>query len=202
MDTAQFLAAGVFIDSDSPQVIAFAKQVTDGALDQRDAALRLYTAIRDGIIYDPYVDLADPSNYRASGVLAAGRAFCIGKSALLAASARVVGIPARVGYADVRNHLTSPRFYEKAKTDKFIWHSYTELYLSGRWVKATPAFDRALCDRLGLEDARVRRRDGFAVAAVRPLRPSAYGISERPRHLCRRAVRHHPGRFSEIPIRA
>lgn len=151
MDTAQFLAAGVFIDSDAPQVIAFAKQATAGARDQREAALRLYTAIRDGIIYDPYVDLANPSNYRASSVLAAGRAFCIGKSALLAASARVVGIPARVGYADVRNHLTSPRFYEKAKTDRFIWHSYTELYLAGRWVKATPAFDRALCDRLGLK---------------------------------------------------
>src|ERR1700690_760336 len=151
MDTAQFLAAGVFIDSDAPQVIAFSKQATAGARDQREAALRLYTAIRDGIIYDPYVDLANPSNYRASSVLAAGRAFCIGKSALLAASARVVGIPARVGYADVRNHLTSPLFYEKAKTDRFIWHSYTELYLAGRWVKATPAFDRALCDRLGLK---------------------------------------------------
>jgi transglutaminase-like putative cysteine protease len=151
MDTAQFLAAGVFIDSASPPVMAFAKQVAAGARDQRDAALRLYTAIRDGIIYDPYVDLAAPSNYRASSVLAAGRAFCIGKSALLAASARAIGIPSRVGYADVRNHLTSPRFYEKAKTDKFIWHSYTEIYLAGRWVKATPAFDRALCERLGLK---------------------------------------------------
>jgi transglutaminase-like putative cysteine protease len=151
MDTAQFLAAGIFIDSDSPQVVAFAKQVTDGAKDQREAALRLYAAIRDGIIYDPYVDLADPANYRASGVLAAGRAFCIGKSALLAATARVIGIPSRVGYADVRNHLTSPRFYEKIKTDRFIWHSYSELYLSGHWVKATPAFDRTLCDRLGLK---------------------------------------------------
>ena len=147
----QFLTAGAFVDSDSPQVIAFAKKVAAGARDQRDAALRLYTAIRDGITYDPYVDLANPANYRASSVLAAGRAFCIGKSALLAACARVVGIPARVGYADVRNHLTSPRFYEKAKTDRFIWHSYSELYLSGRWVKATPAFDRALCDRLGLK---------------------------------------------------
>jgi len=147
----QFLTAGVFIDSGSPQVIAFAKKTVDGVADTGAAILRLYSAIRDGIIYDPYVDLADPSNYRASSVLAAGRAFCIGKSALLAASARVVGIPARVGYADVRNHLTSPRFYEKAKTDRFIWHSYTEIYLAGRWVKATPAFDRALCDRLGLK---------------------------------------------------
>src|ERR1022692_5087113 len=147
----QFLTAGVFIDSGSPQVIAFAKKTVDGVADTGAAILRLYSTIRDGIIYDPYVDLANPANYRARNVLAAGRAFCIGKSALLAASARAIGIPSRVGYADVRNHLTSPRFYEKAKTDKLLWHSYTELYLAGRWVKATPAFDRALCDRLGLK---------------------------------------------------
>jgi transglutaminase-like putative cysteine protease len=151
MDTRQFLTAGVFIDSGSPQVIAFAKRTIEGAIDSRAAVLRLFSTIRDTIIYDPYVNFADPANYRASSVLAAARAFCIGKAALLAASARVIGVPARVGYADVRNHLTSPRLYEKIKTDTFIWHSYTELYLSGRWVKATPAFDRALCDRLGLK---------------------------------------------------
>jgi transglutaminase-like putative cysteine protease len=151
MDKTQFLAAGVFIDSDSPQVIAFAQQTTEGATDERAAALRLYATVRDTIIYDPYVNFADPANYRASGVLASGRTFCIGKSALLAASARVIGVPARVGYADVRNHLTSPRLYEKIKTDIFIWHSYTELYLLGRWVKATPAFDRALCERAGIK---------------------------------------------------
>ena len=43
----------------------------------------------------------------------------------------------------MQNHLTSPRLYEKIKTNIFIWHSYTELYLSERWVKATLAFDRA-----------------------------------------------------------
>lgn len=151
MDMTQFLAAGAFIDSDSPQVIAFAKQTIEDEPDPRAAILRLFSTVRDTIIYDPYVNFADPTNYRASAVLATSRAFCIGKAALLAASARVIGVPARVGYADVRNHLTSPRFYEKIKTDTFIWHSYTELYLSGRWVKATPAFDRTLCDRLGLK---------------------------------------------------
>ena len=148
---SQFLAASVFIDSDSPSVIAFAKQAIEGVPGERAAILRLYTTVRDTIAYDPYVDLADPANYRASSVLAAGHGFCIGKSALLAASARVIGVPARVGFADVRNHLTSKRLYEMVKTDTFIWHSYTELYLSGRWVKATPAFDRALCDRAGIK---------------------------------------------------
>jgi len=151
MDTVQFLVPGTFIDSDSPPVTTFATQAITGLTDPRAAILRLYAVVRDTIVYDPYVNFADPANYQASGVLAAGRGFCIGKSALLAASARVIGIPARVGFADVRNHLTSPRLYEKTKTDVFLWHSYTELYLSGRWVKATPAFDRMLCDRVGLK---------------------------------------------------
>ena len=49
--------------------------------------------------------------------------------------------------------IISPRarLYDLVKTDTFMWHSYTELYLSGRWVKATPAFDRALCERAGIK---------------------------------------------------
>ena len=165
MDMSQFLAAGDFVDSGAPPVIAFTKSTVEGAADAGTAVLRLYSTIRDSIIYDPYLSLSDPANYRASGVLALGRGFCIGKAALLAASARVIGVPARVGYADVRNHLTSPRFYEMAKTDTFIWHSYTELYLSGRWVKATPAFDRALCDRIGIKPLQF---DGAADSLFQP----------------------------------
>ena len=169
MDMTPYLTAGTYIDSDKAQVIAFAKQASEGASDQRASALRLYAAVRDGIVYDPYVNFADPANYRASGVLASGRTFCIGKSALLAASARAIGVPSRVGFADVRNHLTSPRLYEKTKTDIFIWHSYTELYLSGRWVKATPAFDRALCERAGIKPLEF---DGETDSLFQPFDPS------------------------------
>jgi transglutaminase-like putative cysteine protease len=151
MDMAQYLAAGNFIDSDNPSVIAFAQQTVAGTSDKRAAALRLYSTVRDAISYDPYVNFADPANYRASSVLAAARAFCIGKATLLAACARAIKIPARVGFADVRNHLTSRRLYDMVKTDTFMWHSYTEIWLDGRWVKATPAFDRALCDRVGIK---------------------------------------------------
>jgi transglutaminase-like putative cysteine protease len=150
-DTARYLTPGSFIDSDSRQIIAFVDQAIEGTSDIRDAVLRLYYTIRDTVIYDPYVNFTDPANYRASGVLTRGRGFCIGKSALLAASGRVIGVPARVGYADVRNHLTSPRLYQMTKTDIFIWHSYTELYLPDRWIKATPVFDLALCKRVGLK---------------------------------------------------
>ena len=146
----QYLSPGRFIDSDSPQVVEFARRASAGASGDIDQVRRLYGAVRDGIAYDPYVDFADPANFRASGVLAAGRGFCVGKAALLAAGCRAVGIPARVGYADVRNHMTSPKLYARIKTDIFIWHSYAELFVSGRWVKATPAFDTALCERVGI----------------------------------------------------
>jgi transglutaminase-like putative cysteine protease len=103
--------------------------------------------VRDSIQYDPYVDFLDPAVFRASDVLRAGKGFCVGKSALLTAAARAAGIPARPGYADVRNHLTSKRLQDLVDGDIFYWHSYTELNIDGKWVKCTPAFDAALCAR-------------------------------------------------------
>src|SRR5579859_1033473 len=88
MDRVDFVSAGNFIDSDSPAVVAFAKSATAASAGELDKALRLYRAVRDGIAYDLYVDCNEPQYYRASGVLQAGRAFCIGKAALLAAAAR------------------------------------------------------------------------------------------------------------------
>ena len=146
----QYLSSARFIDSDAPDVVAFARTASAGSNSDLDKVQRLYGAVRDGIAYDPYVNFSDPTNFRASGVLAARRGFCVGKAALLAACCRAIGIPARVGYADVRNHMTSPKLYERIKTDVFIWHSYAELLVDGRWVKATPAFDAALCARVGI----------------------------------------------------
>lgn len=150
MDAASYLTPGKYIDSAAPRVIEYAHEIARSGSDDRERVILLYNAIRDGIVYDPYVDFLDPINYRASAVLAAGRGFCVGKAALLSACARVVGVPARVGYADVRNHMTSPRLHAILKTDLFIWHSYADILLEDQWVKATPAFNKSLCERAGL----------------------------------------------------
>jgi transglutaminase-like putative cysteine protease len=139
-----------FIDSDAPAVIAFARETYGEATDEVDRAIRLYYAVRDSIVYTPYCDFRSRDTYRASAVLAKRSGFCVGKAALLAAAARAVGIPARVGFADVRNHLCTPRLRALMGTDLFYYHGYTELFLRGRWVKATPAFDRGLCDKFGV----------------------------------------------------
>jgi transglutaminase-like putative cysteine protease len=141
-----FLQATPFVDSDDPAIRAFAQKATGSAGTAKDKAIALYGAVRDSLQYDPYVDFFDPAKFRASAVLAAGKGFCVGKSAVLAAAARASGIPARPGYADVRNHLTSKRLKETVG-DLFYWHSYTELKIDGKWVKCTPAFDAALCER-------------------------------------------------------
>ena len=149
-ELARYLAPGPFVDSDDPDVRAFAEKTArdaDGALAQ---AVTLYYAVRDEILYDPYYVGADRTYFRASDCLRAGRGFCIPKAALLAAAARALGIPARVGYADVRNHLTTRRLAELVGGDLYVWHGYTELRLEGRWVKATPAFNLSLCERFGV----------------------------------------------------
>jgi transglutaminase-like putative cysteine protease len=147
---ASFLEPTRFIDSDAANVREFARVAATGARDDVERAIALYRAVREHVLYDPYVDISKPASYRASEVLALGRGYCVGKASLLAAAARAAGVPARVGYADVRNHMTSPRLYEALGTDIFRWHSYTDLYVDGRWGKATPAFNASLCDRLGV----------------------------------------------------
>jgi transglutaminase-like putative cysteine protease len=145
-----YLAPGEFIDSGDPDVRAFAEKTTAGAADDVSRAVKLYYAVRDEIFYDPYYAGEARSYFRASDCLRAKRGFCIPKAALLAAAARCVDIPARVGYADVRNHLSTKKLRELIGGDLFIWHGYTELYLEGRWVKATPAFNLSLCKRFGV----------------------------------------------------
>ncbi len=145
-DNSDYLHATPFVDCDDPAIQAFARNAAGSARTAKDKAIALYNAVRDSIQYDPYIDYLDPGEFRASAVLQAGKGFCVGKSALLAAAARVCGIPARPGYADVRNHLTSKRLRDQLG-DTFYWHSYTELQVDGNWVKCTPAFDSALCER-------------------------------------------------------
>ena len=150
MTADPWLHSATFVDSDHPEVAAFARAAAGGERDPRRRAVALYYAIRDGVTYTPYCDYESPETYRASAVLAARAGFCVGKAALLAATARAEHIPARLRFADVRNHLCTPKLRELVGGDVFYYHGFVELELDGRWVKATPAFDLALCERFGV----------------------------------------------------
>ncbi|MBF7730818.1 transglutaminase-like domain-containing protein [Pseudomonas sp. N040] len=141
----EYLEPARFIDSDHPRVMSFAEQHRGADTDPRQQAINLYHAVRDEIRYNPYSFSADPQTLTASHALQAGESYCVPKALLLAACARHCGIPARIGLADVRNHLSTPRLIELLRTEVFAMHGYTELFLGERWVKATPAFNLALC---------------------------------------------------------
>lgn len=146
-----YLQPAEFIDSGHPAVVAFAEQHRGASRDPREQAVALYFAVREGVRYNPYSFSLDPQSLKASHALAAGESYCVPKALLLAACARHCGIPARIGLADVRNHLSSPRLLELLRSEVFAMHGYTELYLDGRWVKATPAFNAALCRAFRVE---------------------------------------------------
>jgi len=142
----EYLKAGQYIDSGNAAVVDFAKAHARGASD-RERAISLYYAVRDEIRYNPFLDFSKREAFQASAVLEAGEGFCIGKAALLAACGRAAGIETRVGFADVKNHLTSPKLAETMGSDLFVYHGFTEFKLDGKWVKCTPAFNLELCRR-------------------------------------------------------
>ena len=154
-----------FIDSDSDEVASFAAAAVGQAGDPTEVAVRLFHAVRDGIRYDPYRTDSAPEAYRASAVACSDSNWCVPKSVLLAAAARNRGIPARLGFADVRNHLTSEKLSKVMGTDLFIWHGFSELLLGERWLKLSSAFNIELCERFG---TKVLEFDGSGDALMHP----------------------------------
>jgi transglutaminase-like putative cysteine protease len=156
--TTGTMTPGTFVNSDHPAVMAFAESHAPGAT-ATERAVALFYAVRDEIRYDPYrLDLS-PHGMKASTVLEVGHGWCVTKAALLAAVCRAADIPARLGFADVRNHLSTERLRAQMGTDVFIWHGYAELWLDGAWRKATPAFNVQLCERFGLHPLDFNGRD-------------------------------------------
>jgi transglutaminase-like putative cysteine protease len=145
-----YLDPGEYIDSDHPDIIAFAKAAAPEGAGAKEAATALFSAVRDQIRYQPYVDMSKAETFLASSVLKAGAGYCVGKAALYAAVLRVRGVPARVGFSDVRNHLTTQKLTESMGTDLFAWHGFTDVYLNGAWRKASPTFNASLCEKLGV----------------------------------------------------
>jgi transglutaminase-like putative cysteine protease len=142
-----YLRPTKIIDSDHKSIQDYVVKIARGSKDPIEIATKLYLAVRDNIRYDPYSPFYLPEHYRASNVLRRGRSFCVPKASLLCALGRACGIPSRVGFADVRNHLATKQLIEFLGSNLFVYHGFVEFYLDRKWVKATPAFNSELCKR-------------------------------------------------------
>lgn len=145
------LGSGPTVETHAPAVVEFTKIHANGATCDIARAVKVYYAVRDKIRYDPYSAVLTERGLSATKTLETARGWCVSKAILLAACYRSLGIPARLGFADVRNHLSTEKMRAQMETDVFFWHGYTAAYLEGRWVKSTPAFNIELCERFALK---------------------------------------------------
>ncbi|MBY8876308.1 transglutaminase-like domain-containing protein [Actinacidiphila acidipaludis] len=147
---SRLTAPTTFLDYETDAVQAFVDHaVTDRGADKRRLAVELYYAVRDDVFYEVYGADLSPEGLRASRTATTRKGFCLHKSALYAAACRAVGIPARLHYGDVRNHLASDRLRAHIGGDVFF-HGLNTVHLDGRWVKATPVFNKILCRLYGM----------------------------------------------------
>jgi transglutaminase-like putative cysteine protease len=142
-----YLAPTWFVNSDAPEIVELAREVVGTETDEIERARRLFYAVRDGIRYTAYNLKLERDAFRATGVLASGESWCVPKSVLLAALCRAAGIPCRLGYADVCNHMATKKLLDFLGTNVFYYHGFNEINLGGKWVKATVAFNRTLCEK-------------------------------------------------------
>jgi transglutaminase-like putative cysteine protease len=147
-DLDRLLEPTEFLDHQSPVVAEFVETALpdgSGALTDIERAVALYYAVRDGIRYEVYGADLSRTGLRASSIIERGFGFCVHKSIVYAAAVRSVGIPSRIVYGDVRNHLASERLRRLVGGDIFRFHSWTSVQLGGQWLKATPVFNKVLC---------------------------------------------------------
>jgi transglutaminase-like putative cysteine protease len=154
-----YLEPTAIIDSDSKPIIEHAREVVDEADKPIERAIKLYYAVRDGVRYNPYYPFYRPEHYRASNVLRDGHGYCVSKASLLCALGRACGIPSRVGFATVRNHIATHQLLDLLGSDLFVYHGFIEFFLEGKWVKATPAFNVQICKRHSVEPLEFNGRE-------------------------------------------
>ncbi len=141
----EYLKPTPAIECEAKSIKEKAQELTKGEENIVEKAKRLFYFVRDEIKYNPYSPFYLLEHYRASNILLRGEGFCVQKAALLAALARATGIPARLRFADIRNYIVPDKLVQSMGTNLFTYHGYDELYIGGRWVKATPSFDIKMC---------------------------------------------------------
>ncbi len=147
----EYLQPTEFLNYDDASVREFAERNSAGATTEREKAVKLYYAVRDGFQYNPNILDLRREGLKASDLLKRNRGYCVEKAVLLAASARAVDIPSRLSFYIVRNHIATDKLEKILKKNYLVFHGAAELFIDGKWLKTTPAFNKNLCKYLNVE---------------------------------------------------
>ncbi len=151
MVSSKYLEPTFFIDSKSDVITKLVEKIGESANQAVDFIKSSFNYVRDKIKYTvETVQHDSPADMKASTTVLREKGFCIQKAVALAALLRANNIPARLHFADIINHRSSPHLQELMRTKVFVFHGYTDVYLDNRWIKLTPAFDTSLCEKHNL----------------------------------------------------
>lgn len=142
-DLGIYLQPTEFFDFHKKRVKEKAIEITKGLKEDKEKAVALFYWVQNKIKYNMFTYYPKiKANLKASVTLRRMNGFCMSKATLLSTFARAVNIPARIHMVDIINHKISKRVVDLMGTNAFHCHAYSELFLNGKWVKATPVFDR------------------------------------------------------------
>lgn len=159
----------------------------DNSLSKKEQAVALYYKVRDLFIYDPYhLDLR-PEFLKSSTILTKNRAWCVEKAIVLATGLRALGIPAKLGYGIVVNHIGVEKLIEKLRREEIVFHGYVSACIDGKWVKTTPAFDKGICRLIGVKPL---EWDGETDAMLHAFQGEEVFME----------YKHYYGEFADVPV--
>jgi transglutaminase-like putative cysteine protease len=137
----RFLDPTDIIDWDNQAVKAKSEELTQWKSSEIEKLSALFYFVKDQIRYNLFVPRDKAEHFKASLTLARGEGYCVQKAVLLVALARAIGTPAGLGFARIRNNLMPEKSLQKLGSNIMPFHGYSELFINGRWIKATPAWD-------------------------------------------------------------
>ncbi len=145
-----YLEPAYFVNSNAPEVIDYTLQVTRGIHDPIEKAVELFYAVRDDFRYNIHDVNIEAEELKASTLVKRGYGYCVEKANLLAATCRVVGVPSRLGFANVKTSIAPESLRRVLHTDVMVFQGYTEIWIEDHWVRVNPAFNASLCQKLAI----------------------------------------------------
>ncbi len=147
-----YLRPTEIIDSDDADVGAKAGELCQGCVGDKEKVGKIYYFVRDL----PY-DIEGSFRYvaegkgRASDVLRAGKAFCMGKVSLFVALCRAADVPARVAFQEVScpDKVFLGEVGRMWGERNLPWHTVGEAFVGGKWLKLDTTIDRLQAESQG-----------------------------------------------------
>lgn len=147
----KYLQPTYFFDSDHPNIQNFVKEFNTNALSNKEKAIQLYLKVRDGWRYDFRNLCFEEKDFKASTIVERTAGHCIDKAILLVAGLRALRIPARIHFAKVKNHIAVESIVKQIGTDELTPHGIVNIFINGKWLKVSPAFNAALCEKCNVD---------------------------------------------------